>query len=192
MATKFDMISQAMTLLDAEVVESWDTSDPSREEEVSQHLYPLAKEALLSQRNWNFAKTHFVLSRITGTPVNPNWDYYFTIPSDCLTLLTVLNSSGSGVDYTIEDNKIYTNTETVIGVYTKNVDESIMPVYFRDALVSRLALDFAEAINGSNTVIQRRAQDFRQKLKAAGRADASANPPVILFNQSGTSWLGRS
>ena len=41
--TKFDIISQAMTLLDADEVDTWGTSNPSREEEVSQQLILLKK-----------------------------------------------------------------------------------------------------------------------------------------------------
>lgn len=186
--TKFDIISQAMTLLDADEVEAWGTSNPSREEEVSQQLYELAKKSELTIRNWNFAQSTAVLSKDVATPTDPNWTYQYTPPSDNLLILNIINTAGASVSYTNENNKIYTNTDTVYAKYLKDIDENDMPWHFVDLLVARLALDFAESLVSENTVLQRRANHYNAKFRVAARLDTHSNPPVEIYKETPNSW----
>ena len=80
-----------------------------------------------------------------------------------------------------EGQKIFSNNKNAFLEYVSNIDETNMPSFFVEALVSKLATEINEAITGSGTLTVRLAQDFQQKLRAARVADGQENPPANIM-----------
>ena len=57
------------------------------------------------------------------------------------------------------------------------MNETTMPSFFVEALVSKVATEINEAITASGSLTQRLAGDFQQKLRASRIADGQENPP---------------
>lgn len=186
--TKFNIISQAMTKIDADEVQSF--SDQTREKEVAQTLYDQVKKSELTSYQWNFAINNFILSQEVGDPTDPNWKFKFLKPTNCLAVLNVMDSSGSSVPYRDEGDRILTNHKTAIAKFIADIDEALMPASFVDSLVARLASEFAQPLNGSASLIRNAANEYQLKHRAAARVDAQSNPPRELFSDRASTWLG--
>lgn len=185
--TKFDIISRAMTKLDASTVASF--SDGTREAEVAEQLYEGVFHAELTTKQWNFNTSNIQLSQEVATPTDGTWTYQFSKPSDCLLILNIINSNGNSVNYVVEGSKIYSNTDVCYAKYLSTVSESQLPAYFVDLLVAKLTFEFARPIIGSSSAIQQAATEYDGKYKLASRADAYANPPQQVLTPTNNLWV---
>ena len=80
-----------------------------------------------------------------------------------------------------EGQKIFSNNKTAFVEYVQNMDETTMPSFFIEALVSKVATEINEAITASGSLTQRLASDFQQKLRASRIADGQENPPQNIM-----------
>lgn len=90
MASEVDICNLALSRLgDDATVSSLDPPEGSAQAEHCATFYPIARDNLLEMHNWNFATRRIVLGE-TSLPTNAGWQYAYTVPSECLQLISVL------------------------------------------------------------------------------------------------------
>jgi hypothetical protein len=94
----------------------------------------------------------------------------------------VFDENGIGViDYNVEGQKIFSNSDPLYLEYVEDTDEQYFPVFFTEALVAKLAYEINEAITGIGTLTDRLSNDFQFKLRAARIADGQEQPPTNIM-----------
>jgi hypothetical protein len=185
--TKFDVITNACTLLGAEKVSSFD--DETREAEVAEALYELNITFEMSLGFWNFCKKTTELSQDVTAPTDLSWTYQYQQPSDILQVMGATDGNGNKVDYEVEGDKIFSDANRLILKYIYRPDESKWPVYFRNVAAHLLAWKFAEALIAESGVRDRSRADYEAARRDARRIDASATPPTSIVNVNFSPWL---
>lgn len=151
--SKFDICSQALVLVGANTVNSFDEN--TTESKVSEQLYESTLENLLTRCRWRFATKQQQLSKLTTNPLG-RYDSAYQVPSDALQIHTV-SLSDSIIEYDRYGNEIYADTsasDILIADYTFQPSEADFPPYFKQALVFELASLFAGAIARNDTLSQ--------------------------------------
>jgi len=174
--TKFDICSQALIKVGPDTINSF--ADGTHESNVCSVMYDTIKKSLLFYTFWNFAIKKQTLNRLSETPTDTKFKYVHSLPADVIRIKSVIDQNGHpNYTYRKEGQKVYSNISTVILEYVQNMDETYMPPFFVESLVSKVALEINEAITGSGSLTDRLAQDFQQKLRASRIADGQENPP---------------
>tara|TARA_R110000868_G_scaffold234986_1_gene488713 strand:- start:13636 stop:14250 length:615 start_codon:yes stop_codon:yes gene_type:complete len=178
--SKYDICSQSLIKCGAETISSF--TDGTHESNVCSVMYDTTKKSLLYYSFWNFAIRKVQLNRLNETPTDAKFLYAHSLVGDIIRTRSVFNEFGQA-DYTYkkEGQKIFSNNKNAFLEYVSNIDETNMPSFFVEALVSKLATEINEAITGSGTLTVRLAQDFQQKLRAARVADGQENPPANIM-----------
>lgn len=115
-------------------------------------VFDLVRDACLIEHEWNFAVARATLPLLATTP-EYEWDYEFTLPNDCLRVIsTDLDSNNK---FAVEGRKLLTNTNTIKIKYVKEQSDptkfsSIFTKYFS----TRLAEELAFPLTGSRTLEQ--------------------------------------
>ena len=117
--------------------------------------YDVAREFVLADHHWNFAKKRVVLTDIGSPPTN--WVYRYDYPSDCLKMREIerLTRKDLPIPFGIEDDgsenglSIVTDKDEATGIYTYNVQNvSLFSPGFVAALGWYLASELAPALSG--------------------------------------------
>ena len=117
--------------------------------------YDVAREFVLADHHWNFAKKRVILTDI-GTPPT-NWSHRYDYPSDCLKMREIerITRSGLPTPFRVEDDGsesglcIVTDQDTATGIYTYNVKNvSLFSASFVVAFGWYLASELAPALTG--------------------------------------------
>lgn len=177
--TAIDIVSRALIKIGANPISSFD--EPTREAEVAGNLYDGIRDSELTTYLWNFATQTVELNREDVTPLDKSLPYVYQLPSDHLRTRHIFNTSGNNVGYLEEGNKIYCDETRAFIRYLYRAPESKFPEFFIDSLVARLAWEFAEPVNGEDSVEDKRAKEYQFKYKRARLADAHSNPPIALI-----------
>ena len=104
--SKFDICSQALVLVGANTINSFDEN--TTESKVSGQLYESTLENLLTRCRWRFASKQQQLSKLTTNPLG-RYDSAYQVPSDALQMHTV-SLSDSIIEYDRYGNEIYADT----------------------------------------------------------------------------------
>ena len=178
--TKFDICSQALIKCGADTITSF--TDGTHESNVCSVMYENIKKSLLYYTFWNFAIKKVQLNRLTETPTDKKFLFVFSLPADIIRIRSTFDANGQAdFTYKKEGQKIFTNNKTLFLEYVQDVNETNMPSFFVEALVSKVAVEINEAITASGSLQQRLAQDFQQKLRASRIADGQENPPTSIM-----------
>ena len=153
-------------------------TEGTHESNVVSAMYETVKKGLLYYTFWNFANKKLQLNLLAETPIDVSYTKAHSIPGDVIRIKAVFDSQGQGlIDYTVEGQKIYSNEENIFLEFVEDIEEQYFPVFFIEALVSKLAYEINEAITGIGTLTDRLGNDFQFKLKAARIADGQEQPP---------------
>ena len=175
MATEIDIINNALTKIGAATIAT--LSDSSREGRLANRTYNDLRDDVLRDYQWNFATKRF---SIAANATAPLWEYdnAYTLPSDFLRL-TGLNNP-SNYDYRIEmddsGNRIVVTdiSSPLQGVYIARVSNAEqMDPKFREALSARLAMEWAEPLTASGTLLTKMTQLYQQKMADARTVDGA-------------------
>ncbi len=178
--SKVSISNQSLTKCGATTISSF--TDGSHEANVCSTMYDNAKKGLMYYTFWNFAMTKIKLNVTTDTPVDKSFTKAHSLPGDTIRVKGVFDKQGNIiVDYEIQGDKIYSNTDELFVEYVQEMTEDKFPAFFIEALVSKLALEINEAITGVGTLTTRLAEDFNAKLRAARIADAQEEPPQNIM-----------
>jgi hypothetical protein len=171
--SKFDICSQALVLVGANTINSFDEN--TTESKVSGQLYESTLENLLTRCRWRFASKQQQLSKLTTNPLG-RYDSAYQVPSDALQMHTV-SLSDSIIEYDRYGNEIYADTsasDILIADYTFQPSEADFPPYFKQALVFELASLFAGAIARNDTLSQLYSNKATIQLTVAKGQDSQA------------------
>lgn len=147
--------------------------------------WDIARRALLRDGNFNFSVGRERLPALAVLPAH-GWTRAFELPGDCLKLYEVYGW-GRG-DYQIEGRRILTDAGAPLDIrYIRDVEE---PAEFdglvAEAFAQKIACLIGNKIAGSAFKEELNEQRYRDKLKAAKRADALENPPI---RQEESGWI---
>jgi hypothetical protein len=187
MASDVNICNLALQRLGASRILS--LSDNSTAARAMNILYTPTRDSLLRQHPWNFAVKRASLAADSTAPAF-GYDNAFTLPADCLRLLS--SDKGEGESYMdtwkVEDGKILTNEDGPLYIrYVSRVaDPTKFDACFLKLFALKLALDACEELTQSTTKFQILSEEYKDALKEARRLNAFENPPAD--SQDG-SWI---
>jgi hypothetical protein len=179
MASVVEICNTALNQLGATTILS--LTEDSKNARLCNARYLNVRDALFRVHPWNCLQKRATLASDTATP---DWGYskQFTLPSDCLRLLTVLNYD---YDYKVEGRKILTNANDMSILYVARItDPNEYDESLRELISAALAADIAYAVTSSNPVSQTMYQLYQEKLKDARFVDATEGQNTLLDNGS--------
>lgn len=143
MSSVVDICNQALANLgDSATITSIDPPEGSPQAEHCARFYPMALSTLLEAHNWKFATRRGTLAQVTNP--SSTWDYAYAKPSDCITMMAIIDPEASD-DYsasigtnaaaytpqkfvmeTLEDGSevILTNQENAVARYTVSITDA--------------------------------------------------------------------
>lgn len=154
-------------------------TEQSKEAGVCSLHYEPARNAVLSDFDWNFATKRVALAD-TGTPP-PDWQYAYRYPTDCMRI-TALMLPGmrnpparlrvqyeTGVDDAGTGKLIFTDQPEAwlkyVGLVT---DPNVFDALFRDAMSWRMAADMAMPLTAGPQLAQNALTMYAQVIRSAG------------------------
>lgn len=150
-------------------------SDNSPEARACAIAYDSNRRDELRKHSWNFAIKRAVLAPDTTAPAF-DYDYAFTLPTDCL---RVLRPATTNLDWVIEGRKILTNDGSTLYLrYLADIDDcSQWDPSFYNVMAASLAIDICEKLTQSNTKKQQLSQDYKEAVADARKVDAFETGP---------------
>lgn len=193
MSTPVDICNLALARLGDEAnVQSISPPDGSTQAALCAQFYPIARDTLLSMRQWTFATVRAPLALLVGDTYHSPWARAYALPNQCLSVLKVL---AAGAEHDVEvgggatlqpfrvealaDGQVavLTNTPDAVAVYTRRVEDAgKFPPLFVDALSWLLASYMAGAIikgDAGRTASRATTEAFQQVLGTASMRDAA-------------------
>ena len=143
------------------------------------NYYELARDTVLELHDWNFANTYRSLSLSDSVSPDPNYEFAFVYPTDCLAPRSVIDSATQKekkFDIAVlssGEKIVLTNCNPCLLRYTKRIEnETLYPAPFVGALGFYLAYLSAQAIVGSNNKKNINLQDYQLAMKKAILSDS--------------------
>ena len=189
MASVVDICNGALNQLGASTILT--LTEDSKNARLCNARYTQVRDAVFRSHPWNCLQKRVQLPADTDTPAW-GYSYQFTLPSDCLRLLTIQNYD---YDHKVEGRKIVSNVSTMRIQYIARIeDPNQYDELLRETLSAALGADIAYAITSSNPVAQNMYELFQNKLKEARFVDATegqnTNPDNGLTDViSADSWI---
>jgi len=179
MATDLGICNTALYLVGADEIESF--SDDSREAKICSHIYETTKNALLQTHFWNFS---LAMAELAGTALASTdaeykfgFTYRYQLPID---YLRMVRKNIPTNDYTISQDKLYTNDTPVEVLYQYRVSETEFPEYFTRALEFEMARLLAAALIQDETQVQIWTTIAGDTLRKAKLVDSQSAPPAEI------------
>ena len=170
------LCARALLKIGAETIQSFD--DGTLEAEVARNLYPSTRDALLSAHPWNFATAQARLPKLVATPA-ADYANAFQLPADFLRALSAGSGGrGRGLDYRIFERRLLTDGDEAMLTYVFRPDESGFPPFFDQALIARLAAEFAMPLTESTTQAEALAGVAELEFRRARLIDAQQEVPL--------------
>ena len=176
--TKLNICSRALFAIGADEITSFE--DGTIESRISKAKYDIAKQDLLSIYFWTFALKETYIARVSDTDNLKLYKYLYQLPNDCLRVITIRDGNIKNIPYTFRNSKINTDLEQPILQYISDVDEAVMPSYFVNLLINRLARDILIPITAKNDDYALFENIYQQNLTTAKHADAQTKTVSIM------------
>jgi hypothetical protein len=176
--TDIALCTRALIRLGAQPITSF--TDGSAESEICGALYPQSRDALLSSYGWSFATKQAELSSLAESG-SGDFKNVFALSNDFLRALTAGDGTiNSGVEYRIQQGKLYTNATTIILTYIYRADESEFPAYFDSILISRLAAELCIPLTENTSRYETLLRLADTEFSRARQLDAQQDSPQRL------------
>lgn len=169
MASKFDIVSQALVLIGEAPISSFSEGTAGL---VASQMYETTLDGLLTSHRWRFAVGKAAFNQLTETPLN-GYRYAYQIPSQLLMLINVRYNPA----YEIYEDKLYTDVNSVEADYIYRPEEARFPQYFVEALAARLAETFAIPITNNQTMREAMQELAARRFQEAIFKDSQGRPP---------------
>ena len=167
MAADIDIINAALSKLGEQTLLA--VTDPSPPGRLANRTYADIRDALLREFPWNFATKR---ASLAADPVAPTWGFErkFNLPSDCLRVVELNNDADE--DWRNEGRTIVTDiTAPLQIIYIGSAQVDAMDSTFREALAARLAMEWAEPLSQTSSVVSAMSALYKNKLRVARVAD---------------------
>lgn len=180
--------NDALIILGAATITS--LSDDTKEARLCNEQYDKCRQQLLVAHPWNFAISRSEISSDASLPTgydnNPEWDYSFTLASNCL---RVLELDDTDAPWAVEGGKLFSTYDPVNIKYIKNVtDTTIFSKNFEKALAYMIAYRIGYALTQSATLISVLKEEFEASVREARSFDAQEGSVKVV---EATDWLNR-
>ena len=173
--SRIAICSRALLKIGAHTIASFD--DGTTEAEVAANLYPSTRDALLSSHPWNFASGQVELAKLSAEPI-ADYQAAFQLPADFLRALSAgLDGRSSGVEYRINERRLYANADRVVLSYVFRPDELSFPPFFDQTLIARLAAEFCIPITESTSRADALRRQAEAEFKNAKTIDSQQDVP---------------
>jgi len=150
--------------------------------EVINGMYEIIKGNALSQHNWRFALRETTLAQATDRGYGgTEYTYAYDLPPKSLRLLGLDNNTS----FEIFGSQIYTNAESVIAIYIEDVDESMFPAYFVEALSLQISADVSMAIDEDMPKSRLQHELASRQWVRSRHKDSMTSPTVSLSGAIG-------
>ena len=173
MASTVDICNGALNQLGATTILS--LTEDSKNARLCNSRYTQVRDGVFRSHPWNCLQKRVELAADTTAPA---WGFKvsFTLPSDCLRLLRILDYESN---YKVEGRKILSNTETMKVLYVSRVtDPNEYDELLRETLSAALSADIAFAVTSNNTTATNMYNLFQDKLKDARFVDSTEGQNV--------------
>lgn len=153
-----------------------DLTEDSPQARACSLFYAQARDAVLCEIWWGFATAEQTLA-VTATDPN-EWDYAYTLPSDCLLprYIPPVVRNGMKVPFEWAGREIWTDQEDAVLIYTKRVTD---PAYFHplfiDAMALKLAVLVCMPLSVERSLRADALQLYRGSIALARQSDANAS-----------------
>ena len=159
---------------------------------LAQNTYANYRDILLQSHPWKFAPRSVKLSDLF-TPTPAGWSQAFKLPVDCLRPLEIkdlgkdnfwdVEDGGSGFEVLVID---YTATAIDIR-YIRRIEASgRFSAGFTEALMQKLAAEWAEPLTSSNTLHDRMEQKEDRVIRTARSYEGQQGTPQVVRHYS---WI---
>lgn len=182
MTTAVSICSNALLMLGAQTINSFNDSANLDRAKLCANLYPTVRNKLLRSHPWNCAVKRLLLAPDASAPVF-GYSYQFQLPTDCLRVLEV-GSGGAQIDYLIEGRQILTDAASIELRYVfLNTDENSWDEALVHLATLAMAARIAYAVTQSASMEQTRTQEFQMALREAKAIDGQEEPPQTLGDE---------
>ena len=153
---------------------------------VCKRSMPSVRDKLLQLYPWVFARKN---AELTPTESISGWSNGYSLPADCMNVLTVL-ADNEPVDYEVINGCVYCNSVGASVRYTARVEEvNTWPGAFVDAVCYELAEEIISAITGNNesiAVLEQKKQAAIAEAYKVGTIKTETRIPAKyeLFNRA--------
>lgn len=141
--------------------------------------YEMARDTVLESHDWGFAVNYVTLANSVDNVVNPNFEYAFNFPNDCISPRAIIDPSSKDEKKfdpstnSAGEKLILTNINPCILRYTKRIEnEALYSAPFVASLGFYLAYLSAQAITGSANKKNTNLQDYSISIRNAIVTDA--------------------
>lgn len=180
MFSALDLCSQALLKIGASPIHAFDAK--TAESKIATALYESVKQNILSSFPWTFAIKTERLAKLSIDP-EADFSHAFQIPNECLCVLSVgMNEKSTGLSYQIKGTQLLTTANDVYATYLRDVSESELPPFFRQALVSRLASEFCLPLTENTTLANFLLKQAEMDEKKARVIDSQQETPRAILN----------
>lgn len=172
MASDTDICNLALSHFGQDAnISSIDPSDGSAEGDLAERFYPIARDELLEEFDWTFARKRMTLAQVTND--REDVGYKYALPSDLLKPRRLLpdgytDEQNDAVDYEIEGSYIYTDDAQPTLVYTKTLTDTTK---FSPMFVVTLSYRVAAYIAGP--IVKDPTGGLQRSLRTASDAEAA-------------------
>lgn len=149
MASDVDICNMALAHFGQDAsIDSIDPPDGSAEAEHCARFYPTAREELLADFDWTWARAYARMAQLEND--RPDWQFRYALPRDCLMPRRVLpdgfgDAEIDGQDYERAGASIYTDAPAAVLRYTARV---VDPTLFSPGFSTSLSWLLASYVSG--------------------------------------------
>ena len=168
MASVVDICNGALNQLGASTILS--LTEDSKNARICNQRYTQVRDGVFRSHPWNCLQKRVELAADSTAPA---WGFKvsFTLPSDCLRLLRILDYESN---YKVEGRKILSNTSSMKILYVARIiDPNEYDELLRETLSASLGADIAFAVTSNNQTAQNMYQLFQDKLRDARFVDST-------------------
>lgn len=166
-------------------------TEQSKQADVCNVFYETARDAVLSDFDWNFAAKRVVLADLDTPP--SDWHYAYRYPTDCMRIIEIMVPGirfptpnmrvpyEVGADLEGTGKIIYTNQpQAQLRYVGKVTDPNMFDSLFTDALSWRLAAELSMPLSASGDLGNKALQMYNSSILAAGaRSNNESQEPMV-------------
>ena len=179
-STTVEIVNNALIALGQATITS--LADPTPVAVMANHRWATVRDAVLRDHPWNCVMAQEELA-VTATTPTHTWDYLYTLPSDCLRVVRVLNSAqyelNESGDFEIQGRYILSDEETPLYIdYIKQeTDPTKYDALLCEALTAAMAASMAYALSAKLDLRDYWQTQYEAVVSRARAIDAQENPP---------------
>ncbi|MEO1089167.1 MAG: hypothetical protein AAFX81_00920 [Pseudomonadota bacterium] len=179
--TDLELCNAALVKLGAAPITAFTTADAVAG--ISQVLYPLTVDAVLTAHPWSFSLRRVALTPAAGRPPADH-RHRFILPDDFIRTIDVADGSKRTPDYRLVGSELQTNAEQIVLTYQFNAGVAAFPAFFRAALVARLAAELCLPLTESSSRAEALDRMAERELARAWAVDRAQETPVVVNDDS--------